>query len=69
MKVVHKQEKLKNVLLYADFGCTTGFAKVAKELVDECAKDENTKIVIFSRLPFKLIFPGNILQLSTNKFC
>jgi len=48
MKVVHKQEKLKNVLLYADFGCTTGFAKVAKELVDEWAKDENTKIVIFS---------------------
>jgi hypothetical protein len=28
MKVVHKQEKIKNVLLYADFGCTTGFATV-----------------------------------------
>lgn len=48
MKVVHKQEKIKNVLLYSDFGCTTGFAKVAKELVDEWSKDKNTRIVIFS---------------------
>lgn len=48
MKVVHKQEKIKNVLLYSDFGCTTGFAKVAKELVDEWAKDESTRIIIFS---------------------
>ena len=48
MKVVHKQEKLKNVLLYADFGCTTGFSTVAKELVDEWAKDQNTRIVVFA---------------------
>ena len=48
MKVVHKQEKIKNVLLYADFGCTTGFATVAKELVDEWAKDQSTRIVVFA---------------------
>ena len=48
MKVVHKQEKIKNILLYSDFGCTTGFATVAKELVDEWAKDQNTRIVIFA---------------------
>jgi glycosyltransferase involved in cell wall biosynthesis len=48
MKVVHKQEKIKNVLMYADFGCTSGFAKVSKELVDEWAKDKNTRITIFA---------------------
>lgn len=48
MKVVHKQEKIKSVLMYADFGCTTGFATVAKELVNEWAKDKNTKVVIFA---------------------
>lgn len=48
MKVVHKQEKIKNVLMYADFGCTTGFATVTKELVDEWAKDKNIRITIFS---------------------
>ena len=48
MKVVHKQEKIKNILLYSDFGCTTGFGTVAKELVDEWAKDQNTRIVIFA---------------------
>lgn len=48
MKVVHKQEKIKNVLLYSDFGCTTGFGTVAKELVDEWAKDQSTRIVIFA---------------------
>lgn len=48
MKVIHKQEKIKNVLFYCDFGCTTGFGNVAKELVNEWAKDKSTRIVIFA---------------------
>ena len=48
MKVIHKQEKIKTMLLYSDFGCTTGFSKVAKELVDEWAKDDNLRVIIFA---------------------
>lgn len=48
MKVVHKKEvKQKSLLVYADWNCTTGFGAVAKELVDEWAKDKNLSIVIF----------------------
>lgn len=49
MKVVHKKvaEKQKSLLLYADWNCTTGFGAVAKELVNEWAKDKKLSIVIF----------------------
>ena len=49
MKVVHKKvaEKQKSLLVYADWNCTTGFGAVAKELVDDWAKDKNLSIVIF----------------------
>ena len=49
MKVVHhkKQEIKKSLLVYADWNCTTGFGAVAKELVDEWAKDKKLSIVIF----------------------
>lgn len=47
MKVVHKK-KTKQVLLYADFDCVTGFAQVAKNLVDNWAKDEELNITVFA---------------------
>jgi glycosyltransferase involved in cell wall biosynthesis len=49
MKVVHKKvaEKQKSLLVYADWNCTTGFGAVAKELVNEWAKDKKLSIVIF----------------------
>lgn len=49
MKVVHtkKKETQKSLLVYADWNCTTGFGAVAKELVDEWAKDKKLSIVIF----------------------
>lgn len=49
MKLVHKkkQEIQKSLLVYADWNCTTGFGAVAKELVDEWAKDKKLSIVIF----------------------
>jgi glycosyltransferase involved in cell wall biosynthesis len=48
MKVIKNEIKEKNLLMYADFGCDTGFGKVSKELVDEWAKDSKLKIVIFA---------------------
>jgi len=49
MKVVHKKKevKQKSLLVYADWNCTTGFGAVAKELVNEWAKDKKLSIVIF----------------------
>jgi glycosyltransferase involved in cell wall biosynthesis len=49
MKVVHKKKEVrqKSLLVYADWNCTTGFGAVAKELVDEWAKDKKLSIVIF----------------------
>jgi glycosyltransferase involved in cell wall biosynthesis len=49
MEVVHKKavKKQKSLLIYADWNCTTGFGAVAKELVDEWAKDKKLSIVIF----------------------
>lgn len=49
MKVVHrkKEVKQKSLLVYADWNCTTGFGAVAKELVNEWAKDKKLSIVIF----------------------
>jgi glycosyltransferase involved in cell wall biosynthesis len=43
-----KPQKLKNLLFFGDFGCTTGFGNVSKELVDNWAKDKNLKIVVFA---------------------
>jgi glycosyltransferase involved in cell wall biosynthesis len=43
-----KPQKLKNLLFFGDFGCTTGFANVSKELVENWAKDKNLKIVVFA---------------------
>lgn len=50
MKVVHrnKEEKQKSLLVYSDWNCTTGFGAVAKELVNEWAKDKKLSIVIFA---------------------
>lgn len=50
MEVVHrkKEVKQKSLLFYADWNCTTGFGAVAKELVDEWAKDKKLSIVIFA---------------------
>jgi glycosyltransferase involved in cell wall biosynthesis len=48
MKVVHRKKEIqKSLLVYADWNCTTGFGAVAKELVNEWAKDKNLSIVIF----------------------
>jgi glycosyltransferase involved in cell wall biosynthesis len=49
MKVIHSTKKIKqkSLLVYADWNCTTGFGAVAKELVDEWAKDKKLSIVIF----------------------
>jgi glycosyltransferase involved in cell wall biosynthesis len=43
-----KPQKLKNLLFFGDFGCTTGFANVSKELIENWAKDKNLKIVVFA---------------------
>jgi glycosyltransferase involved in cell wall biosynthesis len=43
-----KQQKIKNLLFFGDFGCTTGFGNVSKELVDEWSKDKNINIVVFA---------------------
>ena len=49
MKVVHRKKEIqKSLLLYSDWNCTTGFGAVAKELVDEWAKDKKLSIVIFA---------------------
>jgi glycosyltransferase involved in cell wall biosynthesis len=47
MKVVHKKKR-KELLLYADFDCVTGFAQVAKNLVDNWSKDEDLIITVFA---------------------
>ena len=49
MKVVHRKKEVrqKSLLVYADWNCTTGFGAVAKELVNEWAKDKKLSIVIF----------------------
>ena len=47
MKVVH-EKKTKQLLLYADFDCVTGFSQVSKNLVDNWAKDEDLNITVFA---------------------
>jgi hypothetical protein len=37
-------KKTKQLLLYADFDCVTGFAQVSKNLVDNWAKDEDLNL-------------------------
>jgi glycosyltransferase involved in cell wall biosynthesis len=48
MKVIKNETKEKNLLVFADFGCDTGFGKVSKELIDEWCKDSKLKIVVFA---------------------
>ena len=43
-----KIQKITNLLFFGDFGCTTGFGNVSKELIDEWSKDKNLKIVVFA---------------------
>ena len=43
-----KPQKIKTLLFFGDFGCTTGFANVSKELIENWAKDKNIKIVVFA---------------------
>jgi glycosyltransferase involved in cell wall biosynthesis len=51
MQIAHKNKtplKQKSLLIYADFGCASGFAKVVKELVDCWKNDKKLSIVIFA---------------------
>jgi glycosyltransferase involved in cell wall biosynthesis len=48
MKVVRNEAKEKNLLVFADFDCDTGFGKVSKELINEWSKDSKLKIVVFA---------------------
>lgn len=43
-----KPQKLKNLLFFGDFGCTTGFANVSTELINNWAKDKSLRIVVFA---------------------
>lgn len=43
-----KPQKIKNLLFFGDFNCTTGFGNVSKELIDNWAKDKLLKIVVFA---------------------
>lgn len=43
-----KIQKMTNMLFFGDFGCTTGFGNVSKELIDEWSKDKNINIVVFA---------------------
>jgi glycosyltransferase involved in cell wall biosynthesis len=43
-----KPQKITNLLFFGDFGCTTGFGNVSKELINNWAKDKNLRIVVFA---------------------
>ena len=43
-----KPQKITNILFFGDFGCTTGFGNVSKELIENWAKDKNLKIAVFA---------------------
>jgi glycosyltransferase involved in cell wall biosynthesis len=43
-----KPQKITNLLFFGDFGCTTGFGNVSKELISNWAKDKNLRIVVFA---------------------
>lgn len=69
----------KDILIYADFGCTTGFGNVTKELVDNWAKkaDKDTTFYIFALnnfaqepynyLPNVRVLPANIMPGATKE--
>lgn len=69
----------KDILIYADFGCTTGFGNVAKELVDNWSKqaDKNTNFYIFALnnfatdvynyAPNVTVMPANIMPGATKE--
>lgn len=48
MKVIKNDAPIKNLLVYADFDCDTGFGKVSKELIEEWSSDSKLKITIFA---------------------
>lgn len=51
MEMIRNNQKIvkhKSILVYADFGCASGFAKVAKELVDYWKQDKNLSIMILA---------------------
>jgi len=43
-----KPQKITNLLFFGDFGCTTGFANVSTELIDNWAKDKSLRIMVFA---------------------
>jgi glycosyltransferase involved in cell wall biosynthesis len=43
-----KTKKITNLLFFGDFGCTTGFGNVSKELIDNWSKDKSLRIVVFA---------------------
>ena len=49
-KSVPPKKASNDILIYSDFGCTTGFGNVTKELVDRWSKlaDKNTHFYIFA---------------------
>lgn len=71
----------KDILIYADFDCTTGFGNVAKELVDRCAKEADSKTTFYvfalnnfnketyNYLPNVIVIPANIAPFATQDDC
>lgn len=47
-KKVSQKSKPANVLVYADFNCTTGFGNVTKELIDNWSNNTNWKITVLA---------------------
>jgi len=43
-----KKNKQTNLLFFGDFGCTTGFGHVSKNLIDNWSNDSNLKITVFA---------------------
>lgn len=75
---VRRKIKMNHVLIYADFGCTTGFGNVTKILVDKWQKKlgNNCKLIIFSindpnKEPYEYnnaqVIPGQSLSPEGNK--
>jgi len=71
-----KVEKEKSILIYADFGCTTGFANVIKELIDVWSKKASKKTTFYifalncfaekeyNYLPNVVVIPAYLLPLA-----
>lgn len=72
-----KKPAKKDILVYADFDCTTGFGNVSKELIERWAKeaDKNTTIYVFALnnfeekeynyLPNVVVLPANIMPFAS----